>query len=176
MKTKLTLALLALLLAARLGASDFSLQITGSISGTTTDPRVVTASLSVTSINAADNYKPTRNSIGNAVKITSDREPIVTRTADGWTITFKEAAAAKPEPITERTYTYSYPVHPVVTSTRSELVNVGEVWRYEYNINRENLFEESYIRDDEVLAVENGYVQYRKVGTTYSHSSSIILP
>ncbi len=80
MKTKLPLTILALLLAARLGAAD---------APKPTPPAPVMSKGTVPILWS----EPGNN--GALETFYSTREPIVTRTADGWSITFAEPKAAQ---------------------------------------------------------------------------------
>ncbi len=160
MKTKLTLAILALLLAARLGAADAptssysvpaSQMLTLSLSIETYDKLVIGDWFTLRNDDWPTTKKPHSIAISQSVLGTSQtllvkREPIVTRTADGWSITFREPVAvaapsqmpavvpqltANPPPATNWNTHNGYPiirVSPYEFGLRSDGV---VVWRRE---------------------------------------------
>ncbi len=131
MKTTISI-LLALLLAARLGAADAPITTSLSLAMPQLDTMTATASDGVGYVKFDGGYYNhglKMLTLSSAVAtVISQREPIVTRTADGWSITFAEPATAKSyADIVEDAYRKAAP-HRTFTVVEIAGMNPHQIW------------------------------------------------
>ncbi len=143
---KSTSLLLALLLTAKLGAADAPLSNSASLS-----QQIYPGVMAVW-------YGKTKQESNH---IASTREPIVTKTADGWVITFREAA---PDPLAGLLHTLpTFPTGDDMTKRSSEMVAELAKQRATTNWSTHNGYPIIRVSPYEFGLREDGAVVWRKI-------------